>query len=202
MHESSMDKMLTFKKKYLEGRKNEALCILDLGSMDINGSYRDHFDITPWKYHGLDMAPGKNVDIVLKNPYSWDEIKSNSIDIIISGQAFEHIEYFWITMLEIARILKPEGMCCLIAPSGGFEHRYPVDCWRFYPDGFASMARFARFDVLELFTQWKADERYTDGSNVWQDTMLVGKKTHLSKIKEWKERIRRSLLHRILIWST
>ena len=129
MHKSSLDKMLAFRKKYLDSKKNEALLILDLGSLDVNGSYREYFDVFSWTYSGIDMAPGNNVDIVLKNPYNWREIKSNSVDVLISGQAFEHIEFCWITMLEIARVLRPGGMCCIIAPSGGPEHRYPVEPW-------------------------------------------------------------------------
>jgi hypothetical protein len=32
-----------------------------------------------------------------------EQVASDSADVVISGQAFEHIQYFWITMLEIAR---------------------------------------------------------------------------------------------------
>ena len=178
MHKSSMDKMLAFRNKYLDSKKNEALLILDLGSLDVNGSYREYFDHAlgaDWTYRGIDMTPGKNVDIVLKNPYNWREIKSNSVDVLISGQAFEHIEFFWISVLEIFRVLKPGGLFCLIAPSSGHEHRYPVDCWRFYPDGFSALAKFAQLDVLEVKTQWKS-HGYTDGSDEWQDSMIVCRK--------------------------
>lgn len=34
---------------------------------------------------------------MLKNPYDWQEIETDSFDLVISGQAFEHIEFFWIT---------------------------------------------------------------------------------------------------------
>jgi SAM-dependent methyltransferase len=190
--------MVCFRKKYLNGMKDKPLVILDLGSMNINGSYKECFNIAQWTYRGLDTAAGKNVDIVLASPYSWREIKSDSADVLISGQAFEHIEFFWITMLEIERVLKPEGLCCVIAPSGGSEHRYPVDCWRFYPDGFSALANFARLEVLEVSTQWEPDDRYTDCSNKWMDTMLVCKKKRLAGFKRWRERIRRTLLHRIL----
>ena len=30
------------------------------------------------------------------------------------------------------------------APSRGPEHRYPNDCWRFYPDGYRALAKYAR----------------------------------------------------------
>lgn len=52
------------------------------------------------------MEEGPNVDVVLKNPYDWDAIESDSFDLVISGQAFEHIEFFWKTMEEMTRVLK------------------------------------------------------------------------------------------------
>ena len=175
MHLSSIDKMKVFRDKYLSRREDTELRILDLGSMEIGGSYRSIFDEEKWEYTGMDLLPGKNVDIVLSDPYNWLEIESNSIDVFISGQTFEHIEYFWRTMLEIARVLKPGALCCIIAPSSGPEHKYPVDCWRFYPDGFKALARYAKLEVSEISTQWEP-KGYSDGSDSWADTMLVASK--------------------------
>jgi len=197
VHQSSLDKMLAFRKKYLENRKNEPLFILDLGSLDVNGSYRGYFESSPWTYRGIDRTAGKNVDIVLQDPYNWREIKSGSADVVVSGQAFEHIEFFWLTMLEIARVLKPEGLCCLIAPSGGPEHRYPVDCWRYYPDGFAALARFASLEVSEVYSQ-NGTTGYSDGSDMWQDTVLVCRKPALPKVSLWKKDFRHYLLRKLL----
>lgn len=194
MHESSYDKMAEFRGRYLDSKRETPLLILDIGSMDVNGSYRPLFDVSEWRYRGADMAPGKNVDIVLNNPYQWREIPSASIDVLISGQAFEHIEYFWFTILEIERILKPGGLCCLIAPSGGYEHKYPVDCWRFYSDGFAALAKFGRLSVLEVTTQWEEREKYVnDDSNKWKDTMLVARKEIPNRFIAFKRAIRRSI---------
>ncbi|MDY6971269.1 MAG: methyltransferase domain-containing protein [Thermodesulfobacteriota bacterium] len=198
MHQSSMDKMLSFRKRYLGGKENEPLVVLDLGSLDINGSYRRYFDFSPWTYLGVDMAPGKNVDVILENPYRWRQIRSGSVDVVISGQAFEHIELFWVAMLEITRVLRHGGLCCIIAPSGGREHRYPVDCWRFYPDGFSALARFAGLSLLEVSTQWEPDPKYTDDSNEWQDTTLVCEKTTLSRLGPWITKLRRFIFHKIL----
>lgn len=176
MHQSSMDKMKFFRDVYLKDLFKTPLKIYDLGSCDINGSYRNLFDNPPWKYVGMDMTAGKNVDIILKNPYHWRCVGTDSLDVLISGQAFEHIEFFWITMLEVSRVLKSGGLCCIIAPSGGTEHRFPVDCWRFFPDGFNAMARFARMEILEVYTQWKPNPQYPDLSNFWRDTVLVARK--------------------------
>jgi len=175
MHQSSLEKMSTFCERYLSSKKDSPMRILDLGSQDVNGSYRQIFSSPQWSYVGIDMAAGKNVDVVLKTPYVWKEIESSTADVVVSGQAFEHIEYFWITMLEVNRVLKPGGICCILAPSSGPEHRYPTDCWRFYPDGMASLARYAQLDVLEATTQWK-DMGYVDGSDNWHDSMLVCRK--------------------------
>ncbi|MGB9498501.1 MAG: methyltransferase domain-containing protein [Dissulfuribacterales bacterium] len=198
MHQSSFDKMLAFKTKYLDALNDKPIVILDLGSLDVNGSYQEIFDRPAWHYRGLDMTPGKNVDIVLKNPYHWKEVGSNSVDVLVSGQAFEHIEFFWISMLEIARVLKPGGLCCIIAPSGGYEHKYPVDCWRFYPDGFSALARFARLKVIEVSTQWELDDRYDKRSNSWHDSMLVCRKHRISGFYEIRQRIWRWVMHRVL----
>ncbi len=199
MHQSSHDKMLDFKNRYLKGMVTKPLKILDLGSQDVNGTYKDIFDVPSWRYQGMDMAQGKNVDIVLENPYAWKEIAANSIDVLITGQALEHIEFFWITMLEIARILKPGGLCCIIAPSAGVEHKYPVDCWRFYTDGFKALSRFALLKEVEVYKQQEPESRYAESSNIWLDSVLICKKGKYPGLLSFRHRIWRYLAHKILV---
>ncbi|ESS71596.1 methyltransferase family protein [Methyloglobulus morosus KoM1] len=196
MHQSSIEKMNAFRDKYLSAKINDPLRILDLGSQDVNGCYRSLFSELVWDYVGIDMAAGNNVDIVLNTPYVWREVASESADVVISGQAFEHIQYFWITMLEVARVLKPGGICCIIAPSSGPEHRYPMDCWRFYPDGMVSLAHFAQMEVIEAVTQWQ-DLGYDD-SDCWHDSMLVCRKPDKGIWWNKKSSLKRWLQH----WTT
>ena len=182
MHKSSWDKMRDFRDKYLADRRDQAMSILDLGSLDVsqNFTYGDLFDQAPWRYTGMDLAEGKNVDIVLSDPYDWRaEVADESVDVLISGQALEHVEYFWILMLEVYRVLKPGGICCIIAPSGGIEHRYPVDCWRFYPDGLTALAKFAQLTPVEAYTQWEPVGYSEDNSDIWQDSVLIATKPEL-----------------------
>ncbi|NIX36552.1 MAG: methyltransferase type 11, partial [Nitrospinaceae bacterium] len=54
MHQSSFDKMQGFRHRYLDGKEGENLSILDLGSLDVNGTYRPLFNVPSWNYHGLD----------------------------------------------------------------------------------------------------------------------------------------------------
>lgn len=183
MHVSSYEKMQAFRDAHLAGREREALSILDVGAMDVNGSYRPLFDLPAWHYRGADLEPGRNVDIVLSEPYRFDAVASGSLDLVISGQALEHMPRFWMFFLEVFRCLKPGGLCCIIAPAGGYEHRYPVDCWRFYPDGMIAAAEFARLQPVEVYTDWTPREGYPDDSKVWQDSVLIARKPPMSALR-------------------
>ena len=99
MHSNSMKQMGEFFEKYVERHHK----ILDVGSAIVSTrkkrgdlSYRGLLKYDDMDYTGLDIVAGKNVDLVVENPYKWMELNDNSFDIVISGQAFEHIEFFWI----------------------------------------------------------------------------------------------------------
>lgn len=176
MHKHSLDSMAQFRRAYVDARRNEPLVIVDIGSADLNGSYRPLFAHPSWRYIGVDLVPGENVDLVLSDPYRWHELGSGSVDVVVCGQTFEHTEFFWETMLEIARILKPRGLCCIIAPSSGPEHRFPRDCWRIFADGFSAVARYAGLEVLQVQTQWEDLPDYDSESNKWHDSVLIARK--------------------------
>lgn len=146
------------------------LSVIDIGAYDVNGSYRPLFDLPQVQYRGIDLEAGPGVDIVLNSPYRFP-LASKSVDVIVSGQAFEHVEFFWLTWLEMDRVLKPGGMIFLIAPSRGSEHRYPQDCWRFYPDGYRALAKYTNVELLEVTTDWQPHP--DPGSSEWGDTVGV-----------------------------
>jgi SAM-dependent methyltransferase len=169
VHVSSYEHMRDLVERYLDPAT--ALGVVDIGSYDVNGSYRTLFGNAGWSYCGLDLEAGPGVDVVLESPYRYP-IASRSVDLVISGQAFEHVEYFWLSWMEMLRILKPGGMVFLIAPSRGPEHRYPQDCWRFYPDGYRALAKFGNCELLEVATDW---EPHADPGSDWGDTVGVFK---------------------------
>lgn len=166
MHTSSYQNMQYFVEKYLD--KNAKLKIIDIGSYDVNGTFKPLFQNPNWEYTGLDMSLGPNVDLVVTDIYNW-AIEDQTYDVIVSGSAFEHIEFFWKTMEEIKRILKPNGLCCIIAPSNGPEHRYPVDCWRFFIDGFKALAKYVNLTCLESYVS----EEDKVGLVPWKDCVLI-----------------------------
>lgn len=171
MHRSSYQKMRYFKDTYLD--PNDELKILDIGSYDKNGdfNYGLIFNEKKWIYHGLDLKEGNNIDIVVENPYDWKEVKDESYDLIVTGQAFEHIEFFWLTLDEVKRVLKPGGLFFIIVPSTGPVHRNPYDCYRFNDDAMKAMAKYINFQVIEYGTN------FNEISNPWYDSFLVAKKS-------------------------
>lgn len=144
---------------------NEKVRVIEIGSQDVNGSLRQlapsHFE-----YIGVDFVPGKGVDIVLDDPYKLP-FESECADIVLSSSCFEHSEMFWLVYLEIMRVIKPRGLFYLNAPSNGPFHRYPVDCWRFYPNSGQALVTWARRNqmnsaLLESYTSGQYDMQWND----------------------------------------
>lgn len=191
MHVSSMNHVERLVGQYLNPA--QPLTILDIGSYDVNGSYKAFFNHPRWHYTGTDVAAGPNVDVVMTSPYRLS-FASHSVDVIVSGQAFEHIEYFWLTWLEMVRVLKPGGHIFLLAPSRGYEHRHPQDCWRFYPDSYRALATYGGLSLLEVNTDWTPHP--DEGSAPWGDTVGVFRQPALS----WWVRQRRVLMQQLRYW--
>ena len=110
------------------------LSVLDVGSMDVNGSFAPLVDRKGWMYTGLDLEEGPGVDIVTDNPFSYP-FDDDTFDVVISGSTMEHVTAIWLWIPELVRVLKPGGTLCIHTHWKFQEHRYPVDCWRIMPDG-------------------------------------------------------------------
>lgn len=180
MHKSSflrMEQIIKIYEPLFVVERKERVKVLDVGSCGVNGTYRSIFSNSVYQYTGLDMVTGPNVDIVPKNIYQWDEIEGESFNLVISGQAFEHIEYPWLTIKEIARILKPSGFCILAAPSSGMEHKAPKDCYRYYADGLVALAKWANLKVHHVSVSGVPEtDQLDDWIDDWNDAFLVAQK--------------------------
>ena len=188
MHESSINRMKWFINTYLQEKRKYN--ILDVGSYNVNGSYKHLFNKEYCFYTGLDMEAGPNVDIVPEETYKWKEIENDTYDVVISGQALEYIEFFWVTISEIVRVTKKDGIICIIAPNGFEEHRYPVDCWRFFTDGMIALAKYYGLEIMHAHTNCAPDiDDVNWYSEKYADSMLVAKKGYegIAKVIDLKD---------------
>jgi SAM-dependent methyltransferase len=165
VHPSAIQNAESFFQAYAphvpEGR------VVEIGSQDVNGSIRT---VCPprFDYVGVDFCEAKGVDIVITDPYHLP-FDDESVDIFVSSSCFEHSEFFWLVFMEVMRCLKPRGLFYLNAPSTGQFHRYPVDCWRFYPDSGMALVNWGRRNGLKPALL----ESYTHVGGQWQDFVAV-----------------------------
>jgi hypothetical protein len=168
MHPTAYENCVKFFNKYIAQLVSNNLSVVDFGSYDVNGCLKPIFK--DCKYTGIDMSPGPNVDIVC----SGDAIPSenNSVNVVVSSSNFEHDDCFWMTFLEMARIVKPGGYIYINAPSAGFYHGYPGDCWRFYADAGKALTKWANKNghTVELV------ETYIDSRGTWKDNVSIYRK--------------------------
>ena len=171
MHVSAMNCGRAFFESYLSGR--EHLRILDVGGMDVNGSLRAVVPSSTWEYLAVDIELGAGVDMVLADPYAFP-FAENSFDAVVTTSCFEHDAMFWLTYVEMCRVVKTGGYVYINAPSGGPYHAYPTDCWRFYPDAGLALAAWAgrcgyQVNLCESFT-------IIDTREPWNDFVCIHRK--------------------------
>ena len=157
VHPTSLENMHKCYRRYVKGGpldQQERITVLDIGGADVNGSFRQVFNDPKFHYLTCDLADAPGVSIVLEDPYRLP-LDDASVDLVLSGQMLEHCEFFWLAFAEMVRVVKPSGYVFLIAPSAGPIHRHPVDCYRFYPDAFRALAKYANCKLVDL---WQ-DER-------------------------------------------
>jgi SAM-dependent methyltransferase len=183
MHYSSFLKAELFVKNYVSKSltSERRINVIEVGSKSYEeqDTFKSLFADHRYNYTGLDVEPGKNVDIVPKSGYVWSELADDTYDVAISGQTFEHNPFFWVTFCEMARILKPGGRLFVIAPGGGPVHRYPYDCWRFYPDAWGALCALSGMDLVETYFEKDSTASQISGG-IWRDSSVIATKPTLS----------------------
>lgn len=79
--------------------------VLDIGSFDVNGNEKVWFENCD--FIGLDIGPGKGVDVVC--PANEYDAPDESFDTIISCECWEHNPYYKESILNAVRMLKSGG---------------------------------------------------------------------------------------------
>lgn len=132
--------------------------VLDVGSVNINGSYRELVESLGATYTGLDVQSGDNVDIIADDPYRYP-LPRESFDAVLCGNALHNMEAFWLVIPEMVRVLKPGGLIAVVAVTWNKSKagKWPIDAWRFMEDGLRYL-----FDMTGKLRDYEFTELETD----------------------------------------
>ena len=142
--------------KHLERVTWAEASVLDVGSLDLNGSYRELVENRGWVYTGLDVRDGPNVDVVTDEPYCYP-FGDGAFDVVISGSTMEHVAAIWLWIPELVRLLRTGGLLVVVAPHTWKEHRHPADYWRILPQGMKHL-----FDATESLERCQFEKCISD----------------------------------------
>lgn len=93
--------------------------VAEIGSYDVNGSIRS-FVTGAARYVGVDLVAGPGVDVVMPGHLFGE---TESFDLVLCSEVFEHNPFWLETFVNMIRIAKPGG-CVMFtcAAPGRFEH--------------------------------------------------------------------------------
>jgi SAM-dependent methyltransferase len=125
-HKQQLDFVQSVKDEFPEYFKG--IKVLEVGSLNINGSVRQFFE--PDQYIGCDLGEGAGVDIVCQGhelPYP-----DGSFDVVISCECFEHDQHWEKTFQKMIDLARKGGLvifsCATIGrPEHGTTRTSPAD---------------------------------------------------------------------------
>lgn len=137
-----------------QGSRETSGAVLELGSLDVNGSVRVLFP-SAQLYVGIDCQQGRGVDV-----RAWASslpFPDESFDLVVTTEMLEHDLVFWCSLWEARRVMRPGATLLVTCRGLGFpKHDYPEDYYRFTPAGLARLLWAMEFS--EVLTQ--ADPQY------------------------------------------
>lgn len=141
---------ISFGKKNLIVEDVKGKKIIEVGSLDINGSLRPYImTLGPLSYIGIDIEKGNGVDIICNAEHMVERFGKEIFDVVISTETLEHVEDWTKVISNIKNICKPNGIILITTCSYGYGyHACPYDFWRFEPDDMVNI--FSDCKVLSL----------------------------------------------------
>jgi SAM-dependent methyltransferase len=107
--------------------------VLEVGSMDVNGSLRPFVEaLGPSYYVGVDIAMGPGVDRVLNAKGLVDAYGAKKWDLVICAEMLEHCPEWQEAVYQMKESLDDDGWIVVTTVGPGFpNHDWPGDYWRF-----------------------------------------------------------------------
>lgn len=139
------DSVMAFGQRVLTPERIKGARVLEVGSLDVNGSLRSHVEaLQPSEYVGMDLHGGRGVDVV-----GVENLPTHLADVVICTEVLEHAED-WKALVSLLKDRVKTGGLILVTTRGpGFpRHDYPGDFWRFTVEDIG--AAFADCTTVEL----------------------------------------------------
>ena len=145
--------------------------VIEIGSLNINGSIRSLFE--GCYYIGVDLAPGEGVDIVALGHEV--ELEDRSFDVSISCECFEHNPFWRETFLKMCRLSR-EIVVLTVATHGRLEHGtssttprdspFTFERWDYYRN--LGVEDLSSFPLNQLFKEYEISySRRTNDIYFW-----------------------------------
>jgi SAM-dependent methyltransferase len=127
---------LDFIKDQLSSSDVRGKQVLEVGSLDVNGSVRSIVcRLAPFEYTGVDIVKGPGVDEICSAEELVERFGPCAYDVVLSTEMLEHVQDWRSVVSNLKRILRPDGILVVTTRSRGFPfHGYPYDFWRFEVD--------------------------------------------------------------------
>lgn len=110
--------------------------VLEVGSLDVNGSIRDNFP--GGEYIGIDIREGTGVDMVLDAVDLPSAFPPEHFQIVLCCETLEHVERWRESIEGMWHVLKPHGFLTITTPTQEKgRHNYPSDYWRWTLEDYA-----------------------------------------------------------------
>jgi len=144
---------------------------------------------------GVDLEPGKFVDLILPAEKLVEHPRSETFDVVIATELLEHVQDWRLVIDNIKGVLKRGGYLYLTTRSFGFPfHSCPYDFWRYEIEDIKEI--FSDFEILRLIKDREAPGVFLKArkpkNHIQKDlreialySMVLGKRTiFIPKIEE------------------
>jgi SAM-dependent methyltransferase len=124
---------IDFGRAMLSREDVQGKSILEVGSLDVNGSLRSIAEeFNPGSYIGVDFQMGPGVDMVCDANNLIEKFGRDQFDLLVSTELLEHVRDWKRVISNFKNVLKPNGKLLVTTRSKGCKfHGYPFDFWRF-----------------------------------------------------------------------
>lgn len=134
MHDESYNQMAALIRRFHPEDDGNAVRVLDVGSRDVNGTYRPLVEERGWKYTGLDFAEGPNVDVVSQKALKFP-LAAGDFDVVLCGNMLHCVDQPGKLIAEMVRVLRPGGLLVVVTIWKWGYNPYPEDYFRYLDAG-------------------------------------------------------------------